>query len=78
MPYTAPITSQVAQTISTESRNIRSTEIYVSGRADTVKEGTPLFSYDMTLPELELEMAELDLQAQELDDGHAWKRIWTS
>ena len=59
------VTSQVAQTI-TLNEEYQIDKIYVSA-GDTVKEGTPLFSYDMTLPELELEMAELDLQAKELE-----------
>lgn len=59
------ITSQVAQTV-TLNEEYQIDQIYVSA-GDTVKEGTPLFSYDMTLPELELEMAELDLQAKELE-----------
>ena len=59
------VTSQVAQTI-TLNEEYQIDKLYVSA-GDTVKEGTPLFSYDMTLPELELEMAELDLQAKELE-----------
>ncbi len=59
------VTSQVAQTI-TLNEEYQIDKIYVSA-GETVKEGTPLFSYDMTLPELELEMAELDLQAKELE-----------
>ena len=62
---TRTVTSQVAQTI-TLNEEYQIDKIYVSA-GDTVKEGTPLFSYDMTLPELELEMAELDLQAKELE-----------
>ncbi len=58
------ITSQVAQTeVADEQYTID--QVFVE-EGDTVKEGTPLFSYDMTLPELELEMAQLNLQSVEL------------
>lgn len=58
------VTSQVAQTVDYDD-TYAIEKIYVNA-GDTVKEGDPLFSYDMTLPELELEMAELSLQSQEL------------
>lgn len=58
------ITSRAAQTVVLND-NYDIEDIYVE-EGDYVKEGTPLFSYDMTLPELELEMAELNLQSQEL------------
>lgn len=58
------VTSQVAQLV-TLNDEYSIEEIFVEA-GDTVKEGTPLFSYDMTLPELELEMEELSLQAQEI------------
>lgn len=58
------ITSQVAQTVQlNEEYGID--KIYVKA-GDEVREGTPLFSYDMTLQELELEMQELELQTNEL------------
>ena len=44
------ITSQVAQIV-TLNEEYPIEEIYVA-EGDSVKEGTPLFSYDMTLPEL--------------------------
>lgn len=58
------VTSQVAQTVVLDDE-YQIEEIYVQ-EGDTVKEGTPLFSYDMTLQELELEMEQLDLRTQEL------------
>ena len=58
------VTSQVAQTVQlNEEYSID--KIYVK-EGDQVKEGDPLFSYDMTLQELELEMEQLSLQTQEL------------
>lgn len=58
------VTSQIAQTVQlNEEYNID--KIYVKA-GDEVKEGDPLFSYDMTLQELELEMEQLSLQTQEL------------
>ncbi len=58
------VTSQVAQTVQlNEEYGID--KIYVEV-GDQVREGTPLFSYDMTLQELELEMQQLDLQTNEL------------
>ena len=58
------VTSQVAQTVQlNEEYGID--KIYVEV-GDEVKEGTPLFSYDMTLQELELEMQQLELQTNEL------------
>lgn len=58
------ITSQVAQTVSL-NQDYQVADIYVE-EGQKVKEGDALFSYDMTLPELELEMAKLNLQTQEL------------
>lgn len=58
------ITSQVAQTVSL-NQDYQVADIYVQ-EGQKVKEGEALFSYDMTLPELELEMAKLNLQTQEL------------
>lgn len=58
------ITSQVAQTVSL-NQDYQVADIYVQ-EGQKVKEGDALFSYDMTLPELELEMAKLNLQTQEL------------
>lgn len=58
------ITSQVAQTVSL-NQDYQVADIYVQ-EGQEVKEGDALFSYDMTLPELELEMAKLNLQTQEL------------
>ena len=58
------ITSQVAQTVSL-NQDYQVADIYVQ-EGQKVKEGEALFSYDMTLPELELGMAKLNLQTQEL------------
>lgn len=58
------VTSQIAQNI-TLDEEYSIAEIYVE-EGDQVKEGTPLFSYDMTLPELELEMEKLNQQVNEL------------
>ena len=58
------VTSQVAQTVSLDEE-YQLDKVYVKA-GDKVKEGTPLFSYDMTLQELELEMEQLSLQTQEL------------
>ena len=58
------VTSQVAQTV-TLDEEYGIDKIFVK-QGDKVKEGTPLFSYDMTLPELELEMQQLELQTNEL------------
>lgn len=59
------VTSQVAQTVELNEEYTLD-KIYVEA-GDTVKEGDKLFSYDMTLPELELEMEQLSLQTQELN-----------
>ncbi len=58
------VTSQVAQTVRLND-DYGIDKIYVQV-GDEVKEGTPLFSYDMTLQELELEMQQLELQTNEL------------
>ena len=58
------VTSQVAQNI-TLDEEYSIAEIYVEV-GDQVQEGTPLFAYDMTLQELELEMEQLNLQVNEL------------
>lgn len=58
------VTSQVAQTV-TLDEEYKIDKIYVKD-GDEVKEGDPLFSYDMTLPELQLEMEKLTLQSYEL------------
>lgn len=58
------VTSQVAQTVLL-NEEYKIDEIYVK-EGDAVKEGDPLFSYDMTLQELELEMEKLTLQTREL------------
>lgn len=58
------VTSQVAQTVQL-NEEYTIDKIYVKA-GDEVKEGDPLFSYDMTLQELELEMGQLSLQTQEL------------
>lgn len=58
------ITSQIAQTVALNDE-YGIDKIFVK-QGDKVKEGTPLFSYDMTLPELELEMQQLQLQTSEL------------
>ncbi|MDO4324257.1 MAG: hypothetical protein Q4C61_17225, partial [Lachnospiraceae bacterium] len=58
------VTSQVAQTVQlNEEYSID--KVYVKA-GDEVREGDPLFSYDMTLQELELEMGRISLQTQEL------------
>ncbi len=67
------VTSQVAQTV-TLNDEYEIEEIYVQP-GDTVKEGTPLFSYDMTLPELELEMDKLTLQMYEIDKTRMEKEL---
>lgn len=58
------VTSQVAQTVQL-NEDYSIAEIFVK-EGDEVTEGTPLFSYDMTLQELEYEMEELTLQTQGL------------
>ena len=58
------VTSQISQNISLDEEYTIS-EIFVKV-GDKVQEGTPLFSYDMTLQELELEMEQLNLQVYEL------------
>lgn len=58
------VTSQIAQNI-TLDEEYSIAEIYVE-EGDQVKEGTPLFAYDMTLQELELEMEKLNQQVNEL------------
>lgn len=58
------VTSQVAQTVML-NEEYAVDKVFVKA-GDTVKEGTPLFSYDMTLEELELEMEQLDLQTLDL------------
>ena len=58
------ITSQVAQTVRLDD-DYGVEKVYVK-QGDTVKEGTPLLSYDMTLQELELEMQQLELQTNKL------------
>ena len=55
------VTADVAQTVAL-NEEYQVDKIYVK-EGDAVKEGTPLFSYDMTLQELELEMEQLNLQA---------------
>ncbi len=67
------VTSQVAQTV-TLNDEYEIEEIFVKP-GDTVKEGTPLFSYDMTLPELELEMDKLTLQMYGLDKTRLQKEL---
>lgn len=58
------VTSQIAQNI-TLNEEYSIAEIYVE-EGEQVKEGDPLFAYDMTLPELELEMEKLNQQVNEL------------
>ncbi len=67
------VTSQVAQTV-TLNDEYDIEEIFVKP-GDTVKEGTPLFSYDMTLPELELEMDKLTLQMYEINKTRLEKEL---
>ncbi|MDO4298697.1 MAG: hypothetical protein Q4C59_09540, partial [Lachnospiraceae bacterium] len=67
------VTSQVAQTVMLDEE-YEISEIYVEA-GDEVKEGTPLFAYDMTLPELELEMEQLNLQTLELEKTSLEKDI---
>ena len=59
------ITSQVAQNVLLDEE-YSVEEVFVEAGQE-VKEGDPLFSYDMTLPELELELKELELQTYELE-----------
>lgn len=58
------VTSQIAQNITLDEEYALA-EIYVE-EGQQVKEGTPLFAYDMTLQELELEMEKLNQQVYEL------------
>lgn len=59
------ITSDVSQNVYlTDDQTVE--EIFVS-EGDTVKEGDPLISYDMTMTNLELEMKKLDRQGVELN-----------
>lgn len=58
------VTSQIAQTV-VLNEEYAVDQVFVKA-GDTVKEGSPLFSYDMTLEELELEMEQLDLQTLDL------------
>lgn len=67
------VTSQVAQTV-TLNDEYAIEEIFVEP-GDAVKEGSPLFSYDMTLPELELEMDKLTLQMYEIDKTRMEKEL---
>lgn len=59
------VTSQVAQNVIL-NEEYAVDEIYVEAGQE-VKEGDPLFSYDMTLPELEVELRQLELQTYELE-----------
>lgn len=59
------ITSDVSQNVYlTDNQTVE--EIFVA-EGDTVKEGDPLISYDMTMTNLELEMKKLDRQGVELN-----------
>lgn len=58
------VTSQIAQTVALDEEYAVDKVFVQAG--DIVKEGDPLFSYDMTLEELELEMEQLDLQTLDL------------
>ena len=59
------VTSDVSQTEKL-NEEYEIAEVFVK-EGDAVKEGTPLFAYDMTLPELELELRELELRTRELE-----------
>lgn len=59
------VTSKVSQNITLDSE-YDVAEIYVS-EGDSVTEGTALFSYDMTGPEIELEGLQIELQKLELE-----------
>ncbi|MCD8338345.1 MAG: hypothetical protein LUD18_13970 [Lachnospiraceae bacterium] len=60
---TGTVTSQVSQTVVLEEYDIE--EIYVS-EGEEVTVGTPLFSYDMTKEEIDLEAKDIELQTNEL------------
>ncbi|MCD7834761.1 MAG: hypothetical protein LUH00_12370 [Lachnospiraceae bacterium] len=60
---TGTVTSQVSQTVVLEDYDIE--EIYVS-EGDEVTVGTPLFSYDMTKEEIDLESKDIEVQTYEL------------
>ncbi|MCD8348117.1 MAG: hypothetical protein LUD16_09280 [Lachnospiraceae bacterium] len=60
---TGTVTSKVSQTVVLEDYDIE--EIYVS-EGDEVTVGTPLFSYDMTKEEIELESKDIEVQTYEL------------
>ncbi|MCD8398880.1 MAG: hypothetical protein LUD12_17200 [Lachnospiraceae bacterium] len=60
---TGTLTSQVSQTVVLEDYDID--EIYVS-EGDEVTVGTPLFSYDMTKEEIDLESKDIEVQTYEL------------
>ncbi|MCC8103407.1 MAG: hypothetical protein LIP11_14505 [Clostridiales bacterium] len=60
---TGTVTSQVSQTVVLEDYDID--EIYVS-EGDEVTVGTPLFSYDMTKEEIDLEAKDIEVQTYEL------------
>ncbi len=58
------VTSKVSQNVSLDSEH-EVDEVYVR-EGQHVKEGDPLFSYDMTLEEIELEAQEIELQSLQL------------
>ena len=58
------ITSRVEQNVSLDE-SYQVDKVFVK-EGDHVSEGTPLFSYDMTLTELKLEIARLKQQTEEL------------
>ena len=68
------VTSQVAQNVQLNDE-YKIDEIFVEA-GDEVKEGDPLFSYDMTMEELELEMEQLSLQTLELTMTRRRARLW--
>lgn len=67
------VTSQVSQIVNLKEE-YQIEDIFVKA-GDEVKKGDPLFSYDMTLQELELEMEKLTLQTSELEKVRLEKEL---
>ena len=67
------ITSDVSQNVYLGSNQVVE-EVFVQ-EGDTVQEGDPLVSYDMTLVNLELEMKKLDKEGIELNIKKAQREI---
>ncbi|MDO4338173.1 MAG: hypothetical protein Q4C91_08825 [Eubacteriales bacterium] len=69
------ITTNVSQNI-TVDKDMVIEEVYVQ-KGDTVSEGDKLISFDMTLVEMELNIAKLKKQKQEQDLNKAQKRLYS-